>query len=248
MSVAERVALRLNQATHRIRRLPVLLLLPHSRCNCRCIMCDIWRANRQLREISVEELQPHIDGMRAWGVRWVTLSGGEALMHTNLRNLCKALQPLGAKMTLLSTGLLLHKNLELIDNWVDEVIVSLDGSEAVHDKIRNIPRAYEKLKNGVIALRDAVPAVEVGARCVLQRENYRDFANIISAAQSLRLDWISFLAADVGSEAFNRVDGWQPERVAEVALTDDQCDEFENILKRSFVDFKKEYASGFIVE
>jgi MoaA/NifB/PqqE/SkfB family radical SAM enzyme len=211
-------------------------------------MCDIWRANSQLREISVQELQPHIDGMHAWGVRWITLSGGEALMHTNLWNLCRALQPLGARITLLSTGLLLHKNLELIDKWVDEVIVSLDGGEAVHDQIRNIPRAYEKLQRGVSALREGAPGVEVGARCVLQRENYRDFANVVAAARSLNLDWISFLAADVDTEAFNRSGGWAPERVAEVCLTAEQCDEFENILRRSFVDLEQEYASGFIVE
>lgn len=26
-----------------LTRLPLLILYPHSRCNCRCLMCDIWR-------------------------------------------------------------------------------------------------------------------------------------------------------------------------------------------------------------
>src|SRR5580658_8413997 len=33
---------------HVIRELPVLVILPHSRCNCRCVMCDIWQI-RQIR-------------------------------------------------------------------------------------------------------------------------------------------------------------------------------------------------------
>ena len=36
----------LTLTTHRIHTLPVVALMPHSRCNCRCVMCDIWKANR----------------------------------------------------------------------------------------------------------------------------------------------------------------------------------------------------------
>ena len=37
--------------------------------------------------------------------------------------------------------------------WPDEVIVSLDGSRARHDAIRNIPGAYDKLAEGVAVVR-----------------------------------------------------------------------------------------------
>jgi Fe-coproporphyrin III synthase len=30
-------------AEHRIYTLPVLVIFPHNQCNCRCVMCDIWR-------------------------------------------------------------------------------------------------------------------------------------------------------------------------------------------------------------
>ncbi len=41
-----------------ITSLPILILYPHSRCNCRCVMCDIWKTN-DTAEISFEELQRH---------------------------------------------------------------------------------------------------------------------------------------------------------------------------------------------
>jgi len=248
MSILESVALRINGMTNRVGRMPILVLMPHSRCNCRCLMCDIWRANKNLQELSPEFIGRHVQEMQDLKVRWVVLSGGEALMHSNLWNLCKSLARLNAKVTLLSTGLLLQRNVESIAEWMDEVIVSLDGSALVHDRIRNIPRAYEKLERGVAALRSGAPSVEIGARCVLQRENYHDFAGVVEAARSLDLDWISFLAADVSSEAFNRPGGWPDERKTEVRLTPRQCDELENTMRQSAIDFPDDYKSSLIAE
>jgi MoaA/NifB/PqqE/SkfB family radical SAM enzyme len=248
MSISETLALRMNRITNHVGRLPIMVLMPHSRCNCRCLMCDIWRANKNMQELAPDLIDRHVQEMQNLKVRWVVLSGGEALMHSNLWNLCKSLARLNAKVTLLSTGLLLRRNVKSIAEWIDEVIVSLDGSALVHDRIRNIPRAYEKLEEGVAALRSGAPNVEIGARCVLQRENYHDFAGVVEAARSLNLDWISFLAADVSSEAFNRPGGWEDQKVAEVSLTAAQCDEFEFLLRKSFVDLADDFESGYIVE
>ena len=71
----------LTLTTHRIHTLPVVVLMPHSRCNCRCVMCDIWQANRNGHELSRDDLAAHLDDFRALNVRWVVLSGGEALMR-----------------------------------------------------------------------------------------------------------------------------------------------------------------------
>lgn len=248
MTIGERIRLRINEVTHRVNRMPVLVLMPHSACNCRCVMCDIWRANKNRQEIDAELIRSTLSDLRSLHVRWVVLSGGEALMHSNLSALCEALATLEARMTLLSTGLLLRRNLDLIRERFDEVILSLDGSEGVHDDIRNVPRAFERLADGVAALRRHAPDVEIGARCVLQRRNFHDLGGVIETAKALQLDWISFLAADVSSEAFNRPGGWTPDRVADVSLTPAQCDELEQILSRCFVKYRADFESGFIAE
>ena len=67
----------LTLTTHRIHTLPVVVLMPHSRCNCRCVMCDIWQANRNGHELSRDDLAAHLDDFRKLNVRWVVLSGGE---------------------------------------------------------------------------------------------------------------------------------------------------------------------------
>src|SRR3990172_9167936 len=96
--------------THRIYTMPVVILMPHSRCNCRCVMCDIWKANRAGQELTPEQLAPHIAAFQRLEVRWIVLSGGEALMPSNLWTLCEQLKPLDPTITLLSTGLLLKRH------------------------------------------------------------------------------------------------------------------------------------------
>ena len=99
----------LTLTTHRIHTLPVVVLMPHSRCNCRCVMCDIWKANRNGSTLTSADLERHLDDFRRLGVRQVVLSGGEALMHPNLFALCDVLKTLDVKITLLSTGLLMKR-------------------------------------------------------------------------------------------------------------------------------------------
>src|SRR5689334_4930038 len=168
--------------THKISALPVVVLMPHSACNCRCVMCDIWLANRNKRELSREDLMPHLPALRKLGTTHVVLSGGEALLHSNLWALCDLLRETGVtRITLLSTGLLLERHAAAVRAHCDEVTVSLDGSRPVHDQIRNIPNAYDRLAAGVRALKTLAPDFRITARSVLQRQNYLDLPNIIDA-------------------------------------------------------------------
>jgi MoaA/NifB/PqqE/SkfB family radical SAM enzyme len=245
---AELLARALTLATDRIFALPIVVLMPHSRCNCRCVMCDIWRANDAKRELTPEDLAPHLKTLRRLRVRSVVLSGGEALMHQNLWTLCEQLRGLQATITLLSTGLLLARHAGEVTRWCDEVIVSLDGSRAVHDGIRRVPRAYERLAEGVAALRAARPGFRVTARCVLQRANFRDLPGVVAAAHDLGLDGVSFLAADVSTTAFNRPQPWGKERAAEVALSRAEAAEFAAVVEEAVARLGADFASGFIAE
>jgi Fe-coproporphyrin III synthase len=249
MSGVQLLKRQLTVTTHRIYTLPLVVLMPHSACNCRCVMCDIWMANRNKRELSREDLAPHLPSMRRLGTTHVVLSGGEALMHSNLWTLCDLLREAGvARITLLSTGLLLERRAAEVVRWCDEVTVSLDGSQPVHDLIRNIPSAYNRLAAGVRALKGLAPDFRVTARSVIQKQNYADLPNIIEAAKRLGLDQISFLAVDVSSSAFNRPEGWPPERAAAVALTTADVARFAEIVEETIARYPDEFASGFVAE
>ncbi len=238
----------LTRITHRVHALPVVILLPHSRCNCRCVMCDIWRANHSRRELSRDDLAPHVATFRHLRVRAVVLSGGEALLHSNLWTLCELLKEIPVRITLLSTGLLLEKHARSIVGWCDEVIVSLDGSPDVHDAIRGVPGAFERLRDGVASLKALSPTFRVKARCVIQRRNYLDLPNVVETARAIHLDQISFLAADVSSPAFNRPAPWPADRVSDIALGRDDVARFRAVLEALIASHADDFASGFIAE
>jgi Fe-coproporphyrin III synthase len=249
LSPVDLVLRQLTLTTDRIHALPIVVLMPHSRCNCRCVMCDIWKGNRDKKELTRADLAPHVEALRRWRTCWVVLSGGEALMHSNLWTLCELLKDhLKTRITLLSTGLLLRRWSDEVTRWCDEVIVSLDGPRRIHDEIRDVPRAYDKLADGVLALRERVADYQVTARCVVQRRNFRDLTRVVDAARHLGLDRVSFLAADVSTEAFNRPAGWDGERVADVALSSDETEELAAVVEAMIAERARDFSSGFIAE
>jgi MoaA/NifB/PqqE/SkfB family radical SAM enzyme len=250
VSALETLRRQATRSTHRIHSLPQLVLMPHSSCNCRCVMCDIWKANAMKRELSREDLERQMPSLRNLHVQRIVLSGGEALMHSNLWLLCKLLRELNddLQITLLSTGLLLKKHAADVVKWCDEVIVSLDGSREMHDTIRRIPRAFDRLAEGIAALREQRAGYPVSARCVLQRTNFRDLPNIVAAAHEIGLNRISFMAVDVSSTAFNRPEPWQEPRVAEVALDRAETNEFAAVVEDTIERFAADFESRFISE
>jgi radical SAM protein with 4Fe4S-binding SPASM domain len=230
-----------------ITRLPILILFPHSRCNCRCVMCDIWR-DKSSRELAVEDIARWASEWRALGVERVVLSGGEALMHTRLWELCDLLRAADISISILSTGLLLRRHASELALRCDDVVVSLDGPQPIHDRIRNVPRAFDRLAEGVAALREAGPHVQVTGRCTVQRANFHSLRYTVAAAHDIGLGRISFLAADVTTDAFNRPTAWGEERVHEVALAADDLPGLAAELDALERDNADDFASGFIAE
>jgi MoaA/NifB/PqqE/SkfB family radical SAM enzyme len=211
-------------------------------------MCDIWKANREGNQLTCEELSRHLEPMKRLNVRRVVLSGGEALMHRNLWSLCEVLEDLDVHISLLSSGLLLERYADEVARWCDEVVVSLDGSRELHDRIRNVPRAFDRLADGVSAVKARRSGFRITGRCVLQRLNFRDLPHIVSAAEALGLDQISFLAADVSTKAFNRPDPWPQVKVEEVALGRDEVKELRRTIEALIEHRADVFASGFIAE
>ncbi len=234
-------------AQHVIEHLPVVVLFPHNRCNCRCVMCDIWRI-RQVRQIETTDLLPHLESFRSLGTQWITLSGGEALLHDDLRGLLELLRGEGMRITLLSTGLLLADHAPLITELVDDVIVSLDGPRETHNAIRRVRDAYEQMATGIAALRAVRKDMPISARSTVQKNNFRQLPRTVDAAKELGLDSISFLAVDATSTAFNREDGWNDSQQARVMLTSEEVAELETCLDRMSIECAEAFQSGFIQE
>lgn len=232
---------------HPIEALPVLVVHAHSSCNCKCVMCDIWKT-RERKAFQASDLEPHRASIRRLGVRWVVFSGGEPLLNPELPVLCAMLHEEKIRLTLLTTGLLLGKKAEEVAASFDDVIVSLDGPPAIHDAIRRVAGAFAKVEDGVGALRELREDFQITARTVVQKANHRSLRETKRAAREIGLNAISFLAADLTSTAFNRPLVWPVERREEVGLSPAELGQLENEIELLIEERAREGEASFVVE
>ena len=231
----------------RISKLPILLLNVHDQCNCRCVMCDIWK-RKDGRAFHASDLERHRKSIQKLGVRHVVLTGGEPLLNRELDAICRFFRNLGIRTTLLTTGLLLFKRAESVADIFDDIIISIDGPPDVHDRIRRVRGTFASIQKGVAAVRYYRPKMPISCRTTVQKLNHTHLRSTVFAAKSLNLDSISFLPADVSSGAFNRQEGWTEERQDEVALTREELYTLEGEIELLIATCQAEIRKGFIAE
>nr|MCS3814082.1 MoaA/NifB/PqqE/SkfB family radical SAM enzyme [Mucilaginibacter sp. X4EP1] len=195
-------------------------------------MCDIWKDNKNLKQLTEADVSELLISLKKFGTQQVAMSGGEALLNVNFFKLCAILKKENIKISLLTTGLSIKKHAEQILEFVDDVVVSLDGDEPLHDAIRNISGAFEKLREGVIHIKALKPDYKITARTVIHRLNFRNWENIIMEAQIMGIDQISFLPADVSSHAFNRQMAWEEPKQHEILISERELPELQETVKR----------------
>lgn len=188
----------LNLTGNRLYGLPLLVLYLTDGCNSRCQTCDIWRLPRRNMPIALAE-RLAAEG-RGLGLRHVLFSGGEAMQHPDWPRIAAAFRAAGAKVGLLTNGLLLRKQAAEVRQYVDLLTVSLDGgTPASYQAIRGVD-GFDLVLDGIRAVADHVPTT---TRTTVQRGNYAEIPLIVDAALGAGAQRASFLAVDVGNpEAF----------------------------------------------
>jgi Fe-coproporphyrin III synthase len=210
-------------------------------------MCDIWKT-RSGKAFQAGDLEPHLASIRRLGVRWLVFSGGEPLLNSELPLLCAMLREEKIRVTLLTTGLLLGKKADEVAESFDDVIVSLDGPPAIHDAIRRVEGAFAMVQTGVHALRERRRDFRITARTVVQKANHCHLRETMHAARELKLDAISFLAADLTSTAFNRPLVWPIARQEEVGLSLAELGALEREIELLIQEKVRERECDFVVE
>jgi MoaA/NifB/PqqE/SkfB family radical SAM enzyme len=211
-------------------------------------MCDIWKDNKNLKQLTEQDISGLLTSLKKLGTQRVVMSGGEALLNANFFKLCQILKEQNIKISLLTTGLSIKQNADQLLLWVDDLIVSLDGDEPLHDAIRDIPNAFKKLKEGVQHIKALNPACRITARTVIHRINFRQWPAIIKAAKAMGIDGISFLPADVSSHAFNRQTAWAEPRQHDILIQQNELPELLAVIRELFERHVDDFESGYIAE
>jgi Fe-coproporphyrin III synthase len=247
VEVVDDLKMRRDGLPDEIVSLPILILNVHENCNCRCGMCDIWKRPPG-SEISLDKVAEYESSIRKLGVKQLVLTGGEPLMHSRFRPLCMLLKQCDVRITVLSTGLLMKKKADVLAECVDEIIVSLDGPRTLHDRIRGIPKAFDLIQEGLLAVRKLRPDLPIRARSTIQAANFLSLRRTVAAALELGCTSISFLAVDTNSQAFNRELVWPVQQQQALGLHADHVRQLEQEVEKLIKDCADLIQSGFIVE
>ena len=244
--VATAAACRVGELTNRNLVMPLLVFYPTSRCNSRCLSCDWWRSTGA-DDLSYEEIVEVARAVPALRISRVLLSGGEPLLRPDFGRIATLFGGQGAHLELATSGVLLERRAEAVAASVDRVTVSLDGAGAAsYHAVRGID-GLGALEAGLTRLRALAPRLPVAARATLHATNFRELPDLVATARRLGLDGISFLAADLSSNAFGRTGAAQSAALALLPNTAD-LDELDAIIDRTERDLAHEFDCGFIAE
>ena len=237
--------IRASEITHRTFILPLLIFYPTGRCNSRCLSCEWWKSTGE-GELSLEEIDSLSRALRSIGTRVVAFSGGEPLLRPDVFEIASLFRREQVRLELLTSGVLLHRHIENVAAAFDRVTISLDAaSPELYREIRGID-ALGVIEAGVERLRAAAPELPITARTTIHQSNFREMPRIIRKARDMRLDGISFLAADISSTAFGRQEA--PPAPDELILDAGEIEELRSIIEATIEAFGDELRSGFIAE
>jgi pyrroloquinoline quinone biosynthesis protein E len=172
-------SIRLGGALARGKRLPfsITFILTH-RCNFRCEYCDVPQAAG--REMSGEEWRRAIDELAAIGMARASFSGGEALLRPDAVEIISHARHRGLVTSLNSNAWLAGEQLDALAGVLDMLVLSLDGPEEVHDRVRRRRGSYAKV---VQVLRDArARGLSTATITVLSRANLHVVEDVLALA------------------------------------------------------------------
>ena len=156
------------------------------RCQLRCHHCFNDSGPEHGQELPLPLIERTLDEMGIWGANQIRLSGGEPTLHSQLGEILDACAIRGIAITLNSHGVLSDATLaRLLASPVARFIISLDGLEAAHERVRG-EGTFHRAVATCRRLCAAGKAVTIA--CHLGRHNTRDVAGLAALAAELGAD------------------------------------------------------------
>lgn len=105
-----------------------------NRCNLKCKYCDYWRYPDE-KELSSQEVFSAIDELAGAGTVAISFTGGEPLLREDIGSIVDHAASKGIATKINTNGLLIAKKISELTH-VEQVNLSFDGPEDIHDRIR----------------------------------------------------------------------------------------------------------------
>ncbi|MBI3858198.1 MAG: radical SAM protein [Planctomycetes bacterium] len=160
------------------------------RCNIRCTHCYNFDRDQPRAgtgpELSAEEIRTLLDDLRRAGTLFLSLSGGEAMVHPRFWEIADEAAARGFALTVLSNGTLLTEAAcDRLASYANLWGVSLSVYGArpeTHDAITQVAGSFERTMAG--ARRMAARGARIGLKFVLMKGNAAEAGTMIAGAEA----------------------------------------------------------------
>lgn len=125
------------------------------RCNLACAHCYSASGPHETEELPARALIGFLEEAANEGYGVVAFSGGEPFLYDDFAAVLEAAKALGLRRLAVTNGTVLTGARTKALALLDLVAVSVDGREAVHNRIRRSPTAFARMLKGLAVVRGA---------------------------------------------------------------------------------------------
>jgi radical SAM protein with 4Fe4S-binding SPASM domain len=147
-----------------------------NRCNLTCAHCSVDSGRTPYAELAADVWTGVIDQAVAMGCEYFDLTGGEPVLYPDVDRLIRHVTSLGRHLELQTNGLFLTpaKLERLQAAGLRELVISLDGERATHDRMRGRIGAFDETVAGISRAVQCGFSVRV-TRVIARDEDASDF-------------------------------------------------------------------------
>jgi MoaA/NifB/PqqE/SkfB family radical SAM enzyme len=179
-----------------------LAFLVTRKCNAKCVTCSIWKTGHSVKELTIDGIREILSNPLFNSLESVGLTGGEPTLREDLAQVAETIldcQPrikrLGIDTNGLKPPLVRQRVKEILSlpayRRLDEfaVGISLDGYGAIHEKIRGVPHAFDRVNETIRVLKELQLSspFHVYLNCMVQPLNVGTLPQLSKFAQELEL-------------------------------------------------------------
>lgn len=148
-------------------------------CNLNCKLCGVGAAEPLEGELTTEEAKKVISNLAKSGVKHLSFGGGEPLVREDIVELADYAASRIKSVGIVSNGLLLDNKLalQIAKSGVKQVMVSLDGKDAVTHDINRGDGSYARVMEAIKNLQDARVTARISF--TISRGNYDQLPEMI---------------------------------------------------------------------
>jgi len=172
---------------------PVVVFNCTSRCNLYCLHCySSSKTNQCSDELTTNQAKQLFVQLAEVNCPVLLFSGGESLLRRDLFELLAEAKRLGLRTVISSNGTLIDVAVaeQLADVGVSYVGISIDGTEAFHDKFRQVPGCFKAAVAGIENCQKA--GIKTGLRFTITKANAGQVPAVFDIAASNGIRRICF--------------------------------------------------------